>query len=77
MQERKLAFTASSARAYLDAEFRSHPLWVAGAPVLRAGGAEQAVRDRAVGILEAGNEQPGAFRCTSRYVIASATRRHE
>jgi hypothetical protein len=34
----------------------------------------EALRERALEILEAGNEDPEGFRITTRYVVATATR---
>lgn len=74
VHEERLAFTASSARDYIDAESRDHPLSVASRAVLEPRGEAQAVRNRMLDILEAANEEPGAFRVTSRYVVARASR---
>jgi SAM-dependent methyltransferase len=70
----ELAFTGPSPRAYLEAEQRSHPLAVgARAAVERSGGAA-ALFERMVAVLDEANEDPDAFRVTSRYVIATARR---
>jgi hypothetical protein len=58
----------------VDGDAENHPLSVAGRALLEPRGEYQAVRDRMVAILEAANEDPGAFRVTSRYVIATITR---
>jgi SAM-dependent methyltransferase len=70
LHEESLAFTGESAAAYVDAELANHPLAVAGNAVLEPRGELQAVRDEMVAILDAANEDPGAFRTTSRYVVA-------
>jgi SAM-dependent methyltransferase len=70
--EERLAFTAASPRDFIDTEFREHPLWAAARAVLEPRGEVQAVLDRELQILEAANEEPGAFRLTSRYVVATA-----
>jgi SAM-dependent methyltransferase len=75
LDEHRHAFAADSARAYLESEFASHPLWVAGRAILEPRGAAEDLRARALAILEAGNEDPAAFRVTSRYVVARAVRR--
>lgn len=72
--EHSLAFTAESPRAWLEQQARDHPLSVAGAAVLEPRGELEAVRARMLEIYEAGNEDPDAFRVTSRYVIATAVR---
>jgi len=73
VDEERLAFTAPSAEAYVD-EQAQHPLGVAGQAVLGPRGEKVAVRERMIGILAAANEDPGAFRVTSRYVVATARR---
>lgn len=73
VEERELAFTASSARQFVEEESRNHPLRVAGAAVLGPERAEE-VNRRTVAIFEAANEDPAAFKVTSRYVIAAARR---
>jgi SAM-dependent methyltransferase len=72
--QERLAFTASSARDYLEVESGEHPLWVAGRAVLEPLGRLDALREQALGILERRNEDPDAFRVTSRYVVATARR---
>jgi SAM-dependent methyltransferase len=72
--EHPIAFTADSARDYLDEESAKHPLSVAGRAILDGSGEGDAVRQRMLAIYEAGNEDPGGFRVTSRYVVATARR---
>lgn len=74
--DHSLAFTAPSPEAYVDNETAAHPMWVAARPVLEAAGTLGTVRAEAIAVLEAGNEDPGAFRATSRYVVALARRGH-
>ncbi len=69
-----LAFTASSAREFLDDQAQHHPMAVAGLGVLEQLGQAQAVRARLLAILQDGNEDAGKFRVTSRYVVATARR---
>ena len=72
IDEKRLAFTAPSPRAYVD-ELDCHPATIAGEAVL--GPREsQVLRDRILTIYEAGNEDPDAFRVTSSYVVATARR---
>jgi SAM-dependent methyltransferase len=71
--EDRLAFTAASAAAHVDGDAENHPLSVVGRALLERRGEYQAVRDRMVAILDAANEDPGSFRITSRYVIATLT----
>jgi SAM-dependent methyltransferase len=70
----QLAFTASSAREYLEIQGRDHPMSIAGQALLDSRGEGEVLRDRALGVLEAANEDPDAFRVTSRYVVAIANR---
>ena len=73
-EEQRISFTATSARAYVDAESRNHPMIVSGRALLEPRGEAQAVFDRALEIFESANEDPTAFRVTSRYVVATARR---
>jgi SAM-dependent methyltransferase len=72
--EEELAFTSRSSRDYLEVESGEHPLWVAGRAVLEPLGRVDALREQALEILERGNEDPKAFRVTSRYIVATARR---
>jgi SAM-dependent methyltransferase len=72
--EHSLSFTAASASDYLDAEYESHPLVVAGRAVLEPRGEAEGLRAQALDILEAANEDPAGFRVTSRYVVAIGER---
>jgi SAM-dependent methyltransferase len=73
IEERQISFTADSPAQYVEGETRNHPLQVAAAAVLGPEGTE-AVNRRALEIFEAANEDPAAFKVTSRYVIALASR---
>jgi ubiquinone/menaquinone biosynthesis C-methylase UbiE len=70
----QLAYTATSAREYLEVQRRDHPMSVAGQALLESRGEAKALVERAVGILEAANEDPSSFKVTSRYVVATAVR---
>lgn len=75
----QLAFTASSAAEYLEIQGRDHPMSVAGRAVLESRGDTgradgESLTARALGVLEAANEDPVAFKVTSRYIVAIATR---
>lgn len=72
--EERHPFTGASPRAYLATELESHPMSVAGRAILEPRGEAEALRERLLAILEAGNEDPAAFRVTSRYVVATARR---
>jgi hypothetical protein len=69
-----LAFTAASAAAYLDDELNNHPLAVAGRRILEQHQAAEQLREQALALLDAANEEPTGFRVTSRYIVATATR---
>jgi SAM-dependent methyltransferase len=73
IEERSISFTGESPAQYLDAE-AGHPLAVAARAVLEPRGEGEALRERMLKVLEEGNEDPEAFRVTSRYVIAAARR---
>jgi hypothetical protein len=72
--DEELAFTAASPQEFVDTEFRAHPAWIAARGVLERRGEMQMVRDRALEIFEAANEDPDGFQITSRYVVATARR---
>lgn len=72
--QEQIAFTARSPRDYLEVESGKHPLWVAGRAVLEPLGRIDALLEQGLEILEQGNEDPNAFRVTSRYVVATARR---
>jgi SAM-dependent methyltransferase len=74
VDEERIAFTARSAREYLDAEYANHPMIVSGRAILEPRGEAQAVADRSLAIFEAANEDPQAFRLTSRYLVVTASR---
>ncbi len=72
LSEHPFAFSAPSLDAYVDGEFSTHPLGVAGRAVLEARGEAQPAFERAVAMLAAANEDPDGFRLTSRFVVATA-----
>ena len=72
-EERRLAFAAASPEAFLESELRDHPLWARARAGLVPGDLDLAA-GRALEILRDGNEQPGGFRLTSRYVVATVRR---
>jgi SAM-dependent methyltransferase len=76
VDEHRLAFTARSAREYLDADSANHPLAVSARAVLDPGTAA-ALYERMLAIYEAANEDPAGFRVTSRYAVATARRGRE
>jgi SAM-dependent methyltransferase len=74
LSEAQLAFIAASPQEFLETELRVHPGWIAARAALEPRGEMQLVRERALQIFEAANEDPTAFRITSRYVVATAHR---
>lgn len=74
LTEHSLAFTGASPEAFLDDQSRNHPLAAAGMAVLDRIGKAADLRERLLEVLREGNEDPEAFRATSRYVVAEARR---
>ncbi len=74
VEERALSFSGRSPAEFACAELADHPVWVATREVLEPRGEWQEVQDRTVELFAAANEDPAAFRVTSRYVIVSARR---
>jgi hypothetical protein len=70
LEEHSLTFSAASVDEYLEVESRNHPVAVTGIAVLEQLGQAEALRKRLHHILTEGNENPNAFRATSRYVVA-------
>jgi SAM-dependent methyltransferase len=73
MHDQALAFTGASPGAYADAELADHPGWVEARELLEPAGRWEPVRADLTRLFADANEDPGAFRITSRYVIATAT----
>jgi SAM-dependent methyltransferase len=69
----RVALTAPSLDAFMDVNGR-HPLALAARDVLEARGAADGVRRRIRAVYDAANENPGAFRVTAPYVVATARR---
>jgi SAM-dependent methyltransferase len=65
--EQRLAFTASSPSAWVDDQLDHHPLWMGMAQTL--GDRMAAVREEVIELMTEGNEDPDAFRTTSRYRV--------
>ncbi len=74
LHEQRLAFTAASPQEFLDTELPVHPGWIAAGAVLEPRGELQAVRERALAMLQDANEDSAGFRVTSRYVVIVARR---
>lgn len=72
-QEATIALVGASPAAYADGELAHHPLWVEARAVLEPAGRWDRARDDLTRLYTAANEDPGAFRLTSRYLIVTAT----
>ena len=68
----ELVITEISPRAYLDSERGSHPMAVATFEVLEQSGQVDEGYDRMLKVLTDHNEDPHAFRSTSRYAVIIA-----
>lgn len=75
VEEHELVTTAQSVDEYLEEQSNDHPMAVTGMSVLERLGQADEVKQRLRRILIDGNEEPGAFRATSRYVVATLSRR--
>ncbi len=71
--EERLPFVDASPTAWFDAQEEHHPMWrAARAELADHAAAWQDVRARTIAMLTEHNEDPDAFRVTSRYLIARA-----
>jgi SAM-dependent methyltransferase len=70
VEDHEISFTAPSAREFVDNESENHPLAVAARPIIEKAGRTGQLREGLLGIYEEANEDPSAFRVTSRYVVA-------
>jgi len=68
--EHPIAFVAASPQAYAEEHDAHHPMSLAAAGPLRAAGRLDEVRERARELFTEANEEPDAFRITSRYWVA-------
>lgn len=73
-QDHQLAFAARSAAEYLSGEVSHNPMALAARAVLEPRGEYVPLSERMLAIFEDANEDPTAFRVTSRYVVATAVR---
>jgi SAM-dependent methyltransferase len=72
IDEHSIKFTADSPEAQVDFDATTHPMWIDSFAQLAAVGAgEDVLRVPALQALREVNEDPAAFRTTSRYVIAT------
>ena len=68
-----VTFAAESPEAYMATQRDYHPMAVATRPLVEAAGLRPTIEEKAIAILRAGNEDPAAFRVTSRYRILEIT----
>jgi SAM-dependent methyltransferase len=73
-EEHELAFTGDSPDQYVDVELAEHPMWVLARSILEPRGEWEELRERSRASFRSANEDPAAFRVTSRYVVVTATR---
>jgi ubiquinone/menaquinone biosynthesis C-methylase UbiE len=74
MGEHSISFSAPSPEQFIDTEGENHPLAVAARPALEKAGRADELREGLLNLYEEANEDPDAFRVTSRYVIAEVRR---
>jgi len=68
-EDGSLAIEAESPEAYFALAEEHHPMSLAGRPLLERAGTYAALRQEALGVLRAGNEDPARFRVTSPYRV--------
>jgi len=73
-EDATVAFIGESAEAYFDRAQSEDPRHLLSREVLKRAGTYSAVRSAMIAALEEGNEDPNAFRVTSRYVIIRVSR---
>jgi SAM-dependent methyltransferase len=71
VEEGTIAFDAASPEAYVEENRAAHPIWVGTSPALRAAGKEDEVLAEVLRIFAEANEDPSAFRTTSRYRVTT------
>ena len=74
LTEHSLAFVAPSVDEFMRIEGENHPLAIAARPVLEGARRAEEVREGMRRIYAEANEDPAAFRITSRYVVAELRR---
>ena len=73
VREHALPFSAASPAAWFGEQEAYHPVWRWGRGQLTER-RWSALRDESVALLSEGNEDPAAFRTTSRYLVVAARR---
>ena len=75
IDEHTIAFTAASPAAFVEDDEHNHPMAVSALRAVEAaGGDANAIRARLIEAATEGNEDPKAFRGTSRYRVVTLTR---
>jgi SAM-dependent methyltransferase len=74
LTEHPIPFHAPSIDEFMRIEGENHPLAIAARPVLEKAGRAEEIREGMRRIYEEANEDPDAFRITSRYVVAELRR---
>jgi SAM-dependent methyltransferase len=73
--EGRLVIEGASPEAYFADGERYHPMSVATRPLVERGSGYATVREEAIAVLRAGNEDPDGFRVTSPYRVMRISRR--
>jgi hypothetical protein len=61
--------TAGSPEQYLEMQEQDHPLMIGARRILDRAGTWEAVREELLRVVRDRNEEPAAFRTTSRYLV--------
>lgn len=75
VEEHSVSFPAPSPEEFVDRESENHPLAVAARPAVERAGKAEELREGLLRIYRGANEDPSAFKVTSRYVVAEMDRR--
>jgi SAM-dependent methyltransferase len=73
-EEGRLTIEGASPEAYFADGETYHPMSVAARPLLERAGTYPALRQQAIDVLRAGNEEPDGFRVTSPYRVMRVAR---
>lgn len=71
VHEKRLVITGASPEEFVKLVLRGHSLRLSDVPDIVVRRKEKPVVDRAFEIFNAANEQPGGFRATCRYIVAT------
>ena len=74
IENAEISFVAASPEDWMEMGETRHPMGLAGRHVLAGAGVYDEVRARALAAVQEGNEDPDAFRTTSRYLVTTARR---